>query len=536
MGKMALVAIVAALMGAAAVYGAMWYLGRAPLTLDVVVSDAPGRAGETNPVTAVRVEAPTATTRPLAPPTAKLGPTSITATPTPTPEYSPTVDSPVEAPTEQDIVVEAFAGCGGQYSGDDRDFRARAAESAIADGRQTVADILALVEEHCGGVLPGFTPAAASSRNTPAPTATTVPVRTATPTPVPTATPEAGSVASPDLKHTEAKLYMLDLINAERRKAGLGAVTLGNNIAAQIHADSSLENCTSSHWGVDGSKPYMRYSLAGGYQSNGENGSGLGYCIKASENYRPNSGIQEEIREAMASWMSSPGHRRNILGPQHKLVNIGLAWDRYNTAMYQHFEGDYVTYDRLPKIEEGVLSFSGKTKNGVRFARPRDLGVQIQYDPPPNALTRGQLSRTYCYDNGRRVAGLREPLTGGYFWTTDEFTTTYDPCLNPNDVTPETPAPRSPTEAHQAWRQAYTASQSTQPQTITVPWITASRWTANGIEFAVTADIGEILRRHGDGVYSLLIWGGNDGSRLLISQYSIFFGIEPPDTYKADSK
>ena len=213
----------------------------------------------------------------------------------------------------------------------------------------------------------------------------------------------------------------------------------GDNIAAQLHADSSLQNCTSSHWGVDGLKPYMRYSLAGGYQSNGENGSGLDYCIKAPEGYQANSGILEEIRDAMDSWMNSPGHRRNILDPQHRMVNIGLAWDRYNTAMYQHFEGDYVTYDRLPTIEEGVLSFSGNAKNGVRFSQPGDLGVQIHFDPPPTTLTRGQLARTYCYDNGRGVAGLREPLTGGYRWTTNEFTTTHIPCPDPNDVAPETP-------------------------------------------------------------------------------------------------
>ena len=80
---------------------------------------------------------------------------------------------------------------------------------------------------------------------------------------------------------------MLELINAERARAGLNPVILGDNIAAQLHAEAALENCFSSHWGVDGLKPYMRYSLAGGYQSNGENGSGLDYCIKASDGTNP---------------------------------------------------------------------------------------------------------------------------------------------------------------------------------------------------------------------------------------------------------
>ena len=72
----------------------------------------------------------------------------------------------------------------------------------------------------------------------------------------------------------EEKRFMLNLINEERRKAGVPEVTLGSNRAAQLHAEASLAGCFSSHWGMDGLKPYMRYTLAGGQQSNGENLSG----------------------------------------------------------------------------------------------------------------------------------------------------------------------------------------------------------------------------------------------------------------------
>ena len=324
---------------------------------------------------------------------------------------------------------------------------------------------------------------------------------------------------------------MLELINAERQRAGSNAVVLGDNVAAQLHAESALDNCFSSHWGIDGLKPYMRYSLAGGYQSNGENGHGLDYCIGQSDGYSPHSGIRREIDEAMNGWMSSPGHRRNILDPAHKRVNIGIAWDRYNTAMYQHFEGGYIEYERLPSITDDILSLAGTAKNGVRFGQKRDMGVQIYYDPPPHELTRGQVARTYCYDNGRPVAGLRWPLTGGSYWPTNTFITTYNPCPSPYDVSRDAPAPRSSAEAHQAWRQAYNASQSRPTQSITAPWITASEWTVSDMSFAVKADISEILNRHGDGVYSLMLWGNVGGEDVVISQYSIFHGLTPPDTY-----
>ena len=339
------------------------------------------------------------------------------------------------------------------------------------------------------------------------------------------------SLSVPSQRHREEKLYMLQLINAERKQAGLNPVTLGNNIAAQLHAEASLENCFSSHWGMDGLKPYMRYSLAGGYQSNGENASGLDYCIKSFQGYRPLSNIKKEIEETMEGWMESPGHRSNILDPWHRKVNIGIAWDRYNVAMYQHFEGDYVEYDQVPTITDGVLSFSGRTRHGLGFRRPRELGVQVYFDPPPTMLTRDQVARTYCYDNGRRVAGLREPLTGNAYWPTSSNQQTYEPCPSPHDVPAEAPAPRSPGEAHRVWQEAYDASDAGTTRRISVPWVTASHWVASGDRMSVRADIGEILETHGPGVYSIMVWGNHLGKDVAVSQHSIFHKVIPPDSY-----
>lgn len=361
-------------------------------------------------------------------------------------------------------------------------------------------------------------PAGSASR--PAPTATPIP----TPTPIP----------PPDQRHYEYKAYMLELINAERKRAGAQPVTLGDNIAAQLHAESSLANCFSSHWGVDGLKPYMRYSLAGGYQSNGENGSGSDYCIKASDSYRALGSIKAEIREMMDGWMRSPGHRRNILDKWHKEVNIGLAWDKYNIVGYQHFEGGFVQYDKLPEIANGTLSFSGRTINGLRFSSKKELGLQIYYDPPPHSLTRGQVSRTYCYDSGIQIAAFRYPLTGNSFWSEDEFTKRHLPCPDPYDVPPNAPGPRSHDESHRFWEQAYAASQSMPDQTITVPWITASKWTARGTDFAVTANIGKLLSKYGPGIYTILVWSEIAGDDVPISEYSIFHKAEPPNTYNPD--
>ena len=365
----------------------------------------------------------------------------------------------------------------------------------------------------------------------------------------------------PVRKHLEYKEFMLGLINAERQKAGVPPVAMGRNVAAQLHAEVSLDNCFSGHWGVDGLKPYMRYSLAGGYQANSENASGTDYCIQVSDGYRALDDIEAEIRKMMDGWMNSPGHRRNILDKWHRKVNIGLAWDRYNITGYQHFEGGYVEFARLPEIRDRNLILSGRATGGLSFSHKDQLGLQIYFDPPPGSLTLGQIARTYCYDSGVLIAGIGRflididlsnvdltdlglsdveltdiglddvSLTDVSFWVEDEFDTTYSPCPDAYDVPSNAPAPGSPDEAFRLWQEALEASQNRSPQPIRVRWLTASRWTAQAREFAVTVDIGDLLTQHGPGVYTTLLWSEIGGQDIPVSQYSIFYRVNPPDTY-----
>ncbi len=344
------------------------------------------------------------------------------------------------------------------------------------------------------------------------------------------------TTTGPSKRHYASKLYMVELINEERQNVGVPPVVLGTNNAAQIHAETSLKNCTSSHWGVDGLKPYMRYSLAGGYQSNSENVSGTNYCIDNSDWILPLSEFQEEAREVMKGFMGSPGHRDNILDKWHKKVNIGVWWDKFNMTVVQHFEGDYVKYDRLPSVENGVLTMSGRTKNGAGFDAENDFGVQLFYDQPHHALTRGQVSRTYCYDGGLPVAAFRPQLTGLWYWTEDEIADSLESCPDPYAVDPGAVAPASPDEAHEFWQRAYDASEAAVSKPITVPWITALKWTANNEDFAVSVDLTDVLNVHGDGVYTVTIWDKIGREDVVISQYSIFRGITPPATYGQDTR
>ncbi len=105
----------------------------------------------------------------------------------------------------------------------------------------------------------------------------------------------------PRLRNLAEKRHMLDLINEARRLAGVPPVAMGTNNVAQVQADQLLEDCVSSHWGTDGLKPYMRYSLVGGYQVNGENFSGHGECGLADTLLHWNADPMEMVGNSLAA-------------------------------------------------------------------------------------------------------------------------------------------------------------------------------------------------------------------------------------------
>ena len=371
---------------------------------------------------------------------------------------------------------------------------------------------------------------------TSAPTATPQPTSTPRPTntPRPTSTPRPPPTPAPSRGQSLAlaKQLMLELINEERVKAGSLALTLGSNRAAQIHADNAFGGCFSGHWGLDGTTPYMRYTLVGGYQANSENVLGLDVCVRAGQGYAQRRGIDHEVQKAMEAFMGSPGHRRTVLDPVHRKVNIGIAWDAYNTYIVQQFEGDYVEFERLPALENGSLSFKGTLHGGALLVPDdikRDLGIQVYYDPPLHSLTRGQLSKVYRGSNGTLVASVRPPAKSGWQYNTDSFKIELCTYPEPLDYPSDTPAPRTPEEANRSHRAA-----SLMPGLCgdaTIPWLDASRWEIRAHGFDVRVDVRPVLRQYDSGIYTIRLWAVVGKEQKVVSEYSIFHETRPPSGY-----
>ena len=381
--------------------------------------------------------------------------------------------------------------------------------------------------------IPKPTPAlTATPRSTSIPRATSTPRPTNTPRP--TSTPRPTATPAPTYAETlaSAKRLMVELINEARAGAGSPPLALGNNPAAQAHADNALAECFSSHWGLDGTKPYMRYTLAGGYQANAENVSGLDVCVRAGQGYAAIRSVEREVHEAMDGLLNSPGHKRTIIDPAYREVSLGIAWDRYNFRVVQQLEGDYVAFEELPTLKDGALSFKGILRNGASIVPDninKDLGAQVYYDPPLQELTRGQLVQVYSSSPGGLVASIRPEAKDGWHYAEDNFTMCLHDYPEPQDFSPSSPAPRTPEESKRMHSSA--KAKVALCKDVTIPWLDASRWELSKDSFDVRVSLRSILRQQGPGVYTLVLWANIGGEKEVISEYSIFHDTEPPDGY-----
>ena len=344
----------------------------------------------------------------------------------------------------------------------------------------------------------GFTPVP-----TLVPTSTPRSIATRGFTPVPTLAPTSTpSVISNSETTQELRLYMLDLINRDRLAYGLTPVELGSNSAAQGHAEELFRNGFLGHWGLDGLKPYMRYTSAGGTGAEGENVHGTNNLRVPGARYATTP-VRDSLRQAQEGLMTSPDHRRNILYPSHQKVNLGIACDNVGCTVVQQFESNYVYFDRVPSIENGRLVFSGQMLGGFVYE-----SAHVWFDPLLRPLQAAQIRGTYCYDLGIPIAFIIEPAPPGTSYPTDSAEYSWPNCLDPGDVDPAAPPP-----------QITGALPDHQGQ---VPWETATEYRAQGELFAVQLNIAEYLAQYGDGVYTVIIWGERDEASTALTNYSIF--------------
>jgi uncharacterized protein YkwD len=333
---------------------------------------------------------------------------------------------------------------------------------------------------------PATTPVTTTSAAAPSPTPSPSPKPSSTPTPTqtpwptvsytPTAAPFKPSGALADLFQ-----YTLDLINQDRKAAGLNPVTLAYNAAAQKHAQDIFDNYYLAHWGTDGLKPYMRFTDEGGLNYEQENSAYSGWYNKTENaaNYQPLV-VKTEIKALhdamMAEVPPNDGHRRNILNKWHRKVSLGIAYDTKRLALVHQFEGDYVAFYSPPKLNGNILSLSGQiTLGGAKLNN-----VSVAFDPAPQAMTADVLNNSknpdyHSYGLGQKLCSILPPPPPGQIYSS------------------------LPADA-----------------------ILASKWdyTATG-QFSIQADIGPALG-NGKGVYTVVMVSLIGSEDLNLTNYSLY--------------
>jgi len=146
------------------------------------------------------------------------------------------------------------------------------------------------------------------------------PVPTPAPTPVPSPAPSPAQTIGVE----EQK--MLDLINAERSKAGIPSLKADTKLmdVAKIKAEDMVKNNYFSHTSPTYGSPFdMLKKFGVTYQT-------------AAENIAGNSSVEA----AHSALMQSEGHRNNILNPSYNYIGIGIAPSPvYGKVFVQMFVG-----------------------------------------------------------------------------------------------------------------------------------------------------------------------------------------------------
>jgi serralysin len=134
---------------------------------------------------------------------------------------------------------------------------------------------------------------------------------------------------------------MLALINAERAKVGLQALTLNSKLngSAETHSKWMLNADVFSHTGAGNSDSTQRMRDAGfvfsGTWMSGEN---IAWTTTGGA-----AGIVDEVAQLHTALMNSPGHKANILKPGFAQIGIGIELGQFTNADGQTYTAVMIT-------------------------------------------------------------------------------------------------------------------------------------------------------------------------------------------------
>lgn len=141
------------------------------------------------------------------------------------------------------------------------------------------------------------------------------------PSTTPQQKPESTPEQKPSTDFSSYQQQVLDLVNAERTKRGISALTLDSNlssVATKKSQDMVNKNYFDHTSPTYGSPFDMMKQFGISYRTAGEN------IAKG----------QKTPQEVVTAWMNSEGHRKNILNPNFTNLGVGIAKDSKGTTYW----------------------------------------------------------------------------------------------------------------------------------------------------------------------------------------------------------
>lgn len=222
---------------------------------------------------------------------------------------------------------------------------------------------------------------------------------TRTPSSAPTSPRVASNATLQPPNLDELRNQMLELINRDRTTTGLGTVqidTLATQVA-QAHAEEMAAHFYMSHWNLQGFGPDLRYTLADGSDTVMEN------VYMSWQRYKngipiPLNDWQKVIADSEKSLMNSPGHRTNILTPEHTHIGIGIAYNDTtgDVRIAQEFVNHYIDLDPIPqscKLGDTIL-VSGQLSPGMT-----EPLINLAYESLPRSMSVPELNATNTFQS-----------------------------------------------------------------------------------------------------------------------------------------
>ena len=309
-------------------------------------------------------------------------------------------------------------------------------------------------------------------------------------------------------------------INDLRAGSGKIPLELGPPGVAQQHALELAAGDYAAHWDRQGLSPYMRYSRGRGDGYSQENIAATafrslppGQCVANDFDYAA------WLAESLEGLAASQGHRAALLGDHHQEVQLGLARYCRGVVLVQVLVTDYVTWRRLPRIDNDLLILEGQAADPVRVTG--SLTVLVAWEPLPQPHSVHQLAQTGCYGPPLYIAGAVRRHRAG-----DTLHVTSAHCVTPAATDLEYRISADPAAA--GWeRQHFLRYAGPHWETYDVPLLARDTWDGYGPRFTLRVEVEDLLEQYGAGIYTVTLWGRVGNSEGILSQYAIPVGPAP---------